>query len=162
MKSVGKRSPTSDAHAKFRHGRGAKNWRSVRGFLRYCVEQEWTNRSPAAAETLAPNKLQATNKAPYTSAELIRILAACDAIGQRPYERLRARAMTLLLRYTALRIGDVALLEKDRIRRGEIYLRTMKNGKVVKLPVPSDLQAALDALPDPRGKGSESKYFFWS
>jgi integrase len=77
------------------------------------------------------------------------------------YERLRARAITLLLRYTALRISDVALA-KDRIRRGEIYLRTMKNGKVVKLPVPSALQAALEALPDPRGAGSESKYFFWS
>jgi hypothetical protein len=54
----------SDAHAKFRHGRGAKNW-IVRGFFRYWVEQEWTNRSPAAATTLAPKNLQATNSSSY-------------------------------------------------------------------------------------------------
>jgi integrase len=70
--------------------------------------------------------------------------------------------MTLLLRYTALRIGDVALLAKDRIRGSEIYLRTMKNGKVVKLPVPPELRAALEILPEPMGTIGESQYFFWS
>ena len=70
--------------------------------------------------------------------------------------------MMLLLRYTALRIGDVALLAKDRIRNGEVYLRTMSNGKVVKLPVAPELQAALDRLPEPIGSAGESKYFFWS
>ena len=104
---------------------------------------------------------QATDKEPYKPNDIIKILAACDAIGQRPYERLRARAMTLLLRYTALRIGDVATLARDRVRDGEIYLRTMKNGKVVKLPVHAELQAALDASRADRTTG-ESKYFFWS
>jgi integrase len=56
----------------------------------------------------------------------------------------------------------VATLAKDRIRDGEIYLRTMKNGKVVKLPVHPELQAALDVLPEPIGSNGESKYLFWS
>jgi len=43
--------------------------------------------------------------------------------------------MVLLLRYTALRISDVATLRRDRIRDGEILLRTTKNGKPVKLPI---------------------------
>ena len=41
----------------------------------------------------------------------------------------------------------VALLEKDRVRNGEIFLRTAKNGKPVKLPVHPDLSAALDLVP---------------
>ncbi len=55
--------------------------------------------------------------------------------------------MVLLLRYTALRISDVAILEKNRVRDGEIFIRTTKNGKSVKLPVHTDLQLALDVLP---------------
>jgi integrase len=70
--------------------------------------------------------------------------------------------MTLLLRYTALRISDIALLAKDRIRAGEIYLRALKNGKVVKLPLHPDLRAALEALPEPKGAKGQGRYFFWS
>src|SRR4051794_37207556 len=108
-----------------------------------------------------PKNIKPSDKEPYSRNDIIKILAACDGIGKRPYERTRARAMTLLLRYTALRIGDVALLAKDRIRDGEIYLRTMKNGKVVKLPVHPELQAALDVLPEPIGTEG-GKHFFWS
>jgi site-specific recombinase XerD len=133
----------------------------IRSFFRFCVTNEWLNKSPAA-DVKMPKNLKPTDKEPYSRNDIVKILAASDTIGQQPYERLRARAMTLLLRYTALRIGDVAVLRKDRIRRGEIYLRTMKNGKVVKLPVRPELQAALDVLPNPRGSRGESEYFFWS
>jgi integrase len=49
-------------------------------------------------------------------------------IGRGAYERLRARAMTLMLRYTALRISDVAATEWSRVRDGQIHIRTAKNG----------------------------------
>jgi site-specific recombinase XerD len=151
----------------FRHSRkiASSTWTKeleiVRSFFRYCAESEWINKSPAANVKM-PKNIKPSDIEPYSQNEIIKILAACDLIGKRPYERLRARAMTLLLRYTALRIGDVALLAKDRIRAGEIYLRTLKNGKAVKLPVPAELQAALDATPEPLGTKGESKYFFWS
>jgi integrase len=84
-------------------------------------------------------------------------------MGWMPYERLRARAMVLLLRYTGLRISDVATLEKSCIRFGEILVRTTKNGKPVKLPLHSDLKAALDLLPLPRGADlADCPYLFWS
>jgi site-specific recombinase XerD len=133
----------------------------LRGFFRFCIARKWASENPAASVAM-PKNIKPTDKEPYTPNDVIKIVAACDVIGQRSYERLRARAMTLLLRYTALRIADVALLRKDRIRRGEIYLRTLKNGKVVKLPVRPELKAALDALPEPIGAQGESKYFFWS
>ena len=91
---------------------------------------------------------------------------ACGLIGQTAYERLRTRAMILTLRYTALRIGDVAMLARDRIGRDgdrwRIFLRTEKSGQPVFLPVPPDMKAALDAVPAPRGSNGESRYFFWS
>ena len=74
--------------------------------------------------------------------------------------------MILVLRYTALRIGDVALLARDRISRDgdrwRIFLRTEKSGQPVFLPVPADMKAALDALPVPKGADGECRYFFWS
>jgi integrase len=132
-----------------------------RRFFRFCVDRKWTSESPAATAKM-PKNIKPTDKEPFSQNDIIKIVAACDTIGNRPYERLRARAMTLLFRYTALRIGDVALLQKDRIRDGEIYLRTLKNGKVVKLPVPAELQSALNVLPEPIGSAGEGKYFFWS
>jgi integrase len=109
-----------------------------------------------------PKNIKPTDKDPYTRNEVIKILAACDQMGRGPYERLRAKAMVLLLRYTALRISDVATLARDRVRNGEIYVRTMKNGNPVRLPVHPELQSALESLPAPRGADSECKYFFWS
>ena len=93
----------------------------------------------------------------------MRILSACDRLGRGRYERSRARAMVLLLRYTGLRISDVATLARDRVRNGRIYLHTMKNGKPIFLPHPSDAHAMFSMrLPEPKGTKGQSKYLFWS
>jgi len=133
----------------------------LRHFLRFCLDNEWVTRN-WAAKVRMPKNLKPAPREPYHPNEIARIIAACDGIGKAAYERLRARAMVLLLRYTALRISDVATLRRDRIRDGEVFLRTAKNGKPVKLPVHPDLQMALDILPLPRGAGQGCPYFFWS
>jgi integrase len=90
------------------------------------------------------------------------MIAACDFIGQCSYERKRARAAILLLRYTGLRVSDVATLERKRIQNGQILLYTKKTGGTVFLPVPDELQRALDALPCPKGATAPPPYFFWN
>ena len=135
---------------------------TLRHFFRHCVDNDWTLRS-VADKVPMPKNLKPADREPYEPNEVARIIAACDQMGRGAYERLRARAMILLLRYTGLRISDVAMLERNRIRAGEIFIRTAKNGKPVKLPVHDDLQAALDVLPLPRGAdGLDCPYFFWS
>ena len=135
---------------------------TLRHFFRFCVDNEWTFRN-LAAKVPMPKNLKPTAREPYSPNEVAKIIAASDAIGRGAYERLRARAIVLTMRYTALRISDVATLEKNRVRAGEILLRTTKNGKPVKLPVHPDLQTALDILPIPRGAdGPDCPYYFWS
>jgi hypothetical protein len=51
------------------------------------------------------------------------------------YERTRARALLLLLRYTAPPISDAATLAKDRVQNERIYLRTHKTGGLVFLKI---------------------------
>ena len=50
-------------------------------------------------------------------------IAAADSFGNYPYERLRARAMLLLLRYYGIRISDVATMRKDSVTGGEVTVR---------------------------------------
>jgi integrase len=74
--------------------------------------------------------------------------------------------MVLTMRYTGLRIGDVAMLAKDRISRDgarwRIFLHTEKTGKPVFLPIPDELRLALNAVPTPRGGAPNCRYFFWN
>ena len=139
----------------------SKELEIVRHFFRRCVDNDWLLVSPAA-KVQSPKNLKPADREPYEPNEIAKIIAACDAMGRGPYERMRARAMILLLRYTALRVSDVATLERNRVRNGEILVRTTKNGKAVRLPLHPDLQAALDFLPMPRAGGTDCPYFFWS
>lgn len=132
----------------------------LRNFFGFCVSRKWMLFNPA--KEVKPPKTKPTPKEPYTEDEVLAILSACDALGRGAYERDRARAMIYLLRFTGLRISDVATLARDRVRDDRIYLYTMKNGKPVFLPIPPVLQEALENLPTPKGTIGESKYFFWS
>jgi len=151
----------------FRSVRGisANTWTKelqiLRNFFKFCVQRKWTSENPAVV-VLMPKNVKPTDKEPYNPNEIVKILAACDTFGQQAYERLRARAMVLLFRHTALRISDVATFSRDRIRNGEVYLRTLKNGKVVKLPLHPELKKALDVVPLPRGATGACRYYFWS
>ena len=133
----------------------------LRHFFQFCADRDWIVKNPAKL-VRAPKNVKPKPVEPYTPEEVAKIIFACDFIGKDSYERLHARAMVLLLRYTALRISDVATLARDRIRAGRVYLHTLKGGKAVYLPVPEELQSALDALPVPKGTHGESRYFFWT
>jgi len=136
----------------------------LRVFFGFCMDRDWTKENPARRIKL-PRNLKPNEVIPYTPAEVTAILMACDRVGKRQFERLRARAMILTFRHTALRIGDVAMLARDRISPdGEgwrMFLRTEKSGQSVFLPVPKHLKEALDRVPPPVGN-IDSRYFFWN
>ena len=147
---------------------------ALRTFFGFCVSRKWLSSNPAK-ELKPPRNLKPNEIVPYTPREEGLILSACDQIGGGKYhrsgaryEQLRARAMIMLLRHTALRISDVAMLRKDAISwDGEketwrILVRTQKSGETVYLPIPMDLRAVLDALPLPRNAAQDCPYFFWN
>lgn len=154
----------------FRSGRelapitAGKELEILRVFWGFCMDRDWTKENPAKKIKL-PRNLKPNEVVPYTPAEITAILMACDQIGKRQLERLRARAMILTFRHTALRIGDVAMLARDRISPdGEgwrMFLRTEKSGQPVFLPVPKHVKEALDRVPPPVSN-IDSRYFFWN
>lgn len=146
------------------HVTASKELEAMRLFLGFCVDRDWSKENPAKKIKL-PRNIKPNEVVPFTLAEVTAIVGACETFGKTQYERLRARAMMLTLRYTALRIGDVSMLARDRISRDgdrwRIFLRTEKSGQPVFLPVPPDMKAALDRVPPPVSNVA-SRYFFWN
>ena len=138
-----------------------KELQTLRQFCAFCVERKWLVENPAK-RIKPPKNAKPEPVEPYSPQEIAAILAASDEFGRTQYERLRARAMLLLLRYTGLRVSDVATLEKSRVRDGLISLHTQKTGCLVRLPLPAELIEALTRLPLPRGASGDCPHYFWN
>ena len=171
---------TTDALEEFRGTRsiGKVTWKVERQmlitFLHFCVSRKWISINPAK-ELKAPRNLKPNEVVPYTLQEESKILAACDQIGGGKYhrsgaryEQLRAWAMIMLLRHTALRVSDVCTLRKDAVswdpekNTWRVFLYTQKTGDPVFLPIPESVKLVLDALPLPRNAAQACSYYFWN
>jgi site-specific recombinase XerD len=169
-----------DALEDYRRARrvGLVTWKvelhTLRTFFGYCVSHKWLTTNPAK-ELKPPRNIQPNEVVPYNLREESEILAACDRIGGgryervgATYERLRARAMLMLLRHTALRVSDVCTIRKDAMSWDQgtatwrVLLRTQKSGEPVFLPIPESLKVALDILPLPRNAAQDCPYYFWN
>ena len=143
----------------------SKELQFPRQFCGFCFDRRWSSEN-VAKRIKSPRNLKPNDVEPFAVSEVKEIIKACDTIGKGPYERLRDRAMILTLRYTALRIGDVAMLARDRLSKESgkwrIFLRTEKSGKPVFLPIPRELKDALDCVPLPRGASADCRHFFWN
>lgn len=171
---------TLDVLEDFRRTRkiGLVTWKvelqALRTFFGYFVSRKWIAVNPAK-EMKVPHNIKPNEEVPYTLREESEILDACDRIGGARYhrtgavyERLRARAMVLLLRHTALRISDVSTLRKDAVSwdpeksKWRVRLQTQKSQEPVFLPIPDGLKLVLDALPLPRNAPQDCPYYFWN
>ena len=138
-----------------------KELETLRAFCGFCVDRDWMTRN-VAKKVKPPSDIKPAEREPYTESEMVAILAACDEFGQKSYERLRARAMVLMMRHTALSIRDAFLLRRGAVRNGFLDVRREKTGKQIRLPVTVELQAALERLPLPQGAGPGCPYFFYN
>jgi integrase/recombinase XerC len=147
---------------------------ALRTFFAYCVQHKWITSNPAK-EMKSPRNLKPNEVVPYSLKEEAEIFDACERIGGATYkrtaavyERLRAKAMILLLRHTALRISDVATLKQSAVtwdpecKRWRVIVRTQKSGEPVFLPIPEIVKRALDLVPLPRNAPQDCPYYFWN
>jgi len=133
----------------------------LRQFFEFCRDREWTRRNPAKV-LKRPRLLEANDVEPFTSAEIVRIIAACDHIGRESYERLRARAMVLLMRYAGLRVSDVVTLSRDHIKGRHLVKRAIKNHQLIQVELHQDVLMALDVLPHPKAGAQGCRLYFAS
>jgi site-specific recombinase XerD len=149
----------------YRLWRNKTNWTWIkeieilRQFFSFCIDREWTSRNPAKS-LKRPKLLEANDVKPYTQEEIVRIIAACDSIGRASYERLRARAMVLLMRYVGLRISDVVTLSRDHVKSNRLEKRAVKNHRLLRVELHPEVIKALAVLPRPKGSTQDGAMFF--
>lgn len=133
----------------------------LRQFFEFCRDREWTAKNPA--RTLKrPILREANDIVPYTREELIKIITACDQIGRSSYERRRARAMVLLMRYAGLRISDVITLSRADLSGSRLTKRAVKNHRLIRVELPKVVIDAIEVLPHPKAAPQHGPFLFSS
>jgi site-specific recombinase XerD len=147
--------------------RAKQNWtwlrelELLRQFFNFCIDREWTTKNPAKRLT-RPRLFEANDIKSYTLAEIVKMFAACLQIGRTSYERLRALAMVLVVRYAGLRISDVVTLSRQHIRGNRLEKPAIKNGRWIRVELPAGVFEALERLPYPKGAPWGCQLYFSS
>ena len=118
-----------------------KNLERLRAFFRFCMHDDWIGKN--AAQSVKAPKAQEIPTLPFSRAEMMRIVDACDRY---PGNRERMRAFVLVMRYSGLRIGDTIALNKSRLQGSKLSLYTAKTGTPVYVPLPPVVTKALAKL----------------
>jgi integrase/recombinase XerD len=136
-----------------------KKQERLKGFLHFCVARERIRTNPVAA--IKPVKVPPSQTLPFEEEQVTAILDACDRYptlgiyGER--NRTRLKALTLLMRYSGLRIGDAVTCERERLVKSKLFLYQAKTGTPVYCPLPPVVIDALNQV-----EGPNPKYFFWT
>lgn len=136
-----------------------KTVEQLRSLFKFAVARKWCEENPAL-EIELPEIEEGEEIVPYTRHEVAKMISACDGVGKCSYERLRARAMVLLLRFSGMRISDVVTLSRDHIKGNYIVKRAIKNNALLRIEIPVIVMQALEALPHPKAAARESRMYF--
>jgi integrase/recombinase XerD len=136
-----------------------KKQERLKGFFHFCVAREWITANPVAA--IKPVKVPPSQTLPFEEEQIAAILDTCDrypALGvYGEQNRKRLKALTLLMRYSGLRIGDAVTCERERLVKSKLFLYQAKTGTPVYCPLPPVVVQALNEV-----MGPNPKYFFWT
>ena len=136
-----------------------KKQERLKGFFHFCVAREWVRTNPVLG--IKPVKVPPSPTLPFEEEQMTAILDACDRypiMGIYNHgNRQRMKTLTLLMRYSGLRIGDAVTCARDRLAGSKLFLYQAKTGTPVYCPLPPIVTDALSAV-----EGQNPKYFFWT
>ena len=136
----------------------------VIGFFWACVRRRYLTENPAIG--LGKIKVVQIPTDYFPPDEFERIIAATyirrgdRGGGDVKANQTRLRTMTLLMRWSGLRIRDAVTLERHRLNGDSLLLYQAKTGTPVYVPLPPHVVEALENIP--HGPKPNPRYFFWS
>jgi integrase/recombinase XerD len=137
-----------------------KKLERLRTFFRFCIDSQWMHSNPAKG--IKPPIAHVRPTLPVTNEDFEKILWACDLFPANGIygegNRTRVKAFVLLLRYSGLRIRDVALLSEDKLKSNKLLLYSAKTKVPVYIPLPDFVVKELHRA----GGLLSGKHFFWS
>jgi len=136
----------------------------VIGFFWACVRRRYLTENPAIG--LGKNKVVHVPTDYFPPEEFERILAATyirrgdRGGGDVKANQARLRTMTLLMRWSGLRIRDAVTLERHRLHGDSLMLYQANTGTPLYVPLPPEVVQLLEKVaPGPK---PNPRYFFWS
>lgn len=138
----------------------AKKLERLKSFIRFCVKRDWLNKDLTEDLEAPEGSSIPANKAPFTDAEMARIYAACDALGEatspgpgyRQWSGEDVKDFIMLSVYTGLRISDIAIFNMDeRLQGNDVFRRMHKTRKELYTWIPDWLVARLHARREKHG-----------
>ena len=126
------------------------NQELLRGFFKYCIQQGWLTDNPALLLSKVIVKQRPTDY--FTRQEFAALLEATHSFAANQNFRgedwsTRLRTFVLLMRWSGLRIGDAARLERSRLQSDRLLLYQAKTGTPVFVPLPHFVAEALRNVP---------------
>ena len=123
-----------------------KRMEMVRKFFTFRVDAEWIEKSPAKLVKMPLAKYDPT--LPFTDQEMEKILWAADSIREAhpkiPAETpKKLKALTLLMRYSGIRISDAVMFRREKLTDGKLFLRQEKTKHPVWGPLPKHVVQAI-------------------
>jgi integrase len=140
-----------------------KKQERVIGFFWACVRRGYITENPTFG--LGKIKVDQTPTDYFPPHEFDNIVDATYAYRENRGETgntnsTRLRTLTLLMRWSGLRIRDAVTLERSRLQGDSLLLYQAKTGTPVYVPLPAHLVEALRNVP--AGPKPNPRYFFWS
>ena len=132
-----------------------KKQQRLRTFFRWCWKRKYIEDDP----TEGLSKIMVDTgyrRERLTDAQIAKVFSAITEVHpDDPALIARATAFMQVLRYTALRIGDVTNLQKSHLSSDKLLLRTLKTGQAVYTVVPACVLESLKAIE------TDSAYYFF-
>lgn len=140
----------------------SKKQSRVMGFFHFCQRSKWISEHPMLA--IGSIRVDQTPTDYFPAEEFERILDATERYRDHrgaSGSGARIRALTLLMRWSGLRIRDAVTLEKNRLSADDkLLLYQAKTRQPVYVPLPPQVAHALRSMP--AGPKPNRMYFFWS
>jgi integrase len=154
-----------DHRSTWKDGALAKKKKQERliGFFWFCLRAGWLTHNPT--QGLGKISVDATPTDYFPPDEFDKLLDATYLYRENRWEQgdrngTRLRALTLLMRWSGLRIRDAVTLEKSRLVGDSLLLYQAKTRTPVYVPLPPHVADTLRSVPP--GLRPNPRYFFWS
>src|SRR5215467_862892 len=140
-----------------------KKQERLTGFFWFCVRGGWLTTNPT--QGLGKIAVDQTPTDYFTPDEFQNIIEATYLYRENRWEQgdrngTRLRALTLLMRWSGLRIRDAVTLERSRLVGDSLLLYQAKTRTPVYVPLPADVADGVRNVP--QGLRPNPRYFFWS
>jgi integrase/recombinase XerD len=129
----------------------SKKLERLRSIYKFALQRKMVEENHAAR--LAAPKVKQNPTLPFSKVEMAKILKAAES----DKVDSRVKALISTMRYSGLRISDVATLAVDSLKGSRLKLYQAKTGEPVSILLPQDVVDALQTVPR-----TNPKYFFWT